>query len=41
MGGILLVPFFKASQPGRYSDTNEVRTAVQIGVVLSYFLRDQ
>ena len=31
-------PFFKAWKPGRYSDTNEGRTAVQIGGVLQYFL---
>ena len=42
MGGVLLgFPFFKASKPGRHSDRNGGRTAVQIGDVLQYFLLDQ
>ena len=42
MGGVLLgFSFFKASsKPGRYSDTNGVRIAVQIGG-LQYFVQDQ
>ena len=40
MGALLLgFPFFKAWRPGRHSDTNGGRTAVQIGGVLQYFQR--
>ena len=34
-------PFFKALKPRRSRDTNGGRTAIQIGGVLPYFLRDQ